>query len=111
MAGSPNAVSEHDAHARPRRLHLRDAVLEAALCLATGDEQVPLPELEGARPPSSLRPEEEFAWLTERHQCDDGIHDLGRYAIAVPGDAVGAVAVEIDAHRVERDAVACGQRR
>src|SRR5580692_10904302 len=105
-AGSTYPVSEHDAHAGSCCVHLRDAVLEAALCLATGHKQVPMPQLEGARPPPSHRTEKELAWLAERHQGDNGIHDLGRYAVAVPGDAVGAIAVEIDAHGVERDAVA-----
>ena len=84
-------------------------MLEAALRPAAGDEKVAMTKLERTRPPTSLRAQQERAWLTERHEGDDGIHDLGGYAVAVPGDAVGAVAVEIDPHRVEPDFVVRGQ--
>jgi hypothetical protein len=68
-------------------------------------------EPERTRVPTSLRAQQEGAWLTERHEGHYGIRDLGRYAVTVPGNAVGAVAVEIDPHRIERDVVVRGQRR
>jgi hypothetical protein len=40
-------------------------VLEAALGLATGDEQVAVTKLERARPPASLWAEQERSWLAE----------------------------------------------
>jgi hypothetical protein len=104
---STHGVSERDAHPRARRLHLRNAVLEAALRGSTGDKKVAMTEPEGAGPPTSLRAQEERARLAEGHE---GIHDLGRYAVAVPGNTVGAVAIEIDPHRVELDFVVRGER-
>ena len=88
-----------------RCLHLRDAVLERRCVGPPVTSRSPCPSLKAR---TSLPPPggEGIAWLSERHQGDNGIHDLGRYAVAVPGDAVGAVAVEIDAHRVEPDAIA-----
>jgi hypothetical protein len=52
---STDAVPERDAHPGTRRLHFGDAVLEAPLCSATGDEKVPMTKLECTRPPTSLR--------------------------------------------------------
>ena len=68
-------------------------------------------EPERARLPTPQRAQQEPAWLAERHEGHDGIHDFGGYAVAVPSDAVGAVAVEIDPHRIERHLVTRGQRR
>jgi hypothetical protein len=60
-----DAVSEYDAHPGTRHLHLRNAVLEAPLRLATGHEEVPLTKSERARPPTSQRAEKESSWLTQ----------------------------------------------
>ena len=48
LDSSSNAMSEHDAHPCTGCLHLRDAVLEAPLRLATGNEKVPSTEFERA---------------------------------------------------------------
>ena len=53
--GSTDAVPEHHAHPGARRLHLGDAVLEATLRLAAGDEKVAATKSEGKRLPTSLR--------------------------------------------------------
>ena len=77
-------MSERETHPGTGRLHLRDAVLEAALRLATGHEKVAMPEPKRARPPTSVWAQQERTSLTERHEGHDGIHDLRRYAVAVP---------------------------
>ena len=60
--------------------------------------------------PSSPFDRERFdrgmARLAERYERHDGIHDLWRYAVAMPGNAVGTIAVEVDPHRIEPDVVA-----
>jgi hypothetical protein len=86
-------------------------VFKAALRLTTGDEKITASKPERARHPTTLRSQQERAWLPERQKSHDGICDLGGYAVAVPSHAVGAITVEIHPHRVEPDAVMCGQHR
>lgn len=64
---------------------------------------------ESSGSPTSSRSKKELAWRTERNEGHNRIGDLGRDAIAVPSDAVGAVAVQIDSNRVETHVVVRGQ--
>jgi len=67
-------------------------------------------EPERGRLPASVRAQQERTGLTERHKGHYGIRDLGRYAVAVPGNAVAAVAVEVEPHRIEPDVVVRRER-
>lgn len=108
-AASTDAVSEGKAHAGAGRLRLGDTVFKTTLRLAARDQKVALTKTERARPPTSDRTKQERPRLTERHECNHRIHDLGRDPVFMPGDTVGAVAVEVDAHRVEADVIAGGE--
>ena len=108
---SADVVPEREAQSRAGRLHLRDAVLEATLCLTAGHEEVASAQLEGAGGTSSPRSEQEFPGLSQGHQSNHGVLDLARYPIAMPSHAVSAVSVEVDPHGVELDAVLRRQGR
>src|SRR5439155_17750389 len=49
--------------------------------------------------------------LSQREKRNDGVFDLPADAVAVPGYAVLAVPVEVEARRVEHDAIARRQRQ
>src|SRR5204863_5609790 len=55
--------------------------------------------------------EQEPAPLADGYGHDDGLVHALAHGVAVPGDAVAPVAVEVDVHGVEVDAVPLGQGR
>src|SRR6516164_8936403 len=88
---------------------LQDGVLPGPLGVTAGDEQVAVPERERPRRPAAAGTEEEPAWLPKRDQRDDGLVDSLGNLVPVPGDAVPPVPVEVEAGRVELDAVTLGE--
>lgn len=108
---SADTVSERQAQSGAGRFDLRNAVLEATLGLTAGHEEISLTKLEDARPPASSWPQKELAWLAQGHHSHDGVSNLARDPVSMPGHAVCAVSVEVDPHGVEPNAIAPGQRR
>src|SRR5205823_12109605 len=100
------AVAEGDADARARLGDLGHRVLPRALRAAAGDEQVAAAEEERPAPSARAGTEQEPPRLADRHDGDERIVDLACDAIAVPGHAVVAVAVEVEPHRVEPHPIA-----
>src|SRR5215472_3468614 len=68
-----------------------------------------MPERERPRGPAAARAEQEPTRLAERDEGDEGLMDARRDLVPVPGDAVVAVPVEVEAGGVELDAVALGE--
>jgi hypothetical protein len=99
--GTPHSalvgVPELDADARRRGPGLGHGVLPGALTGAAHDEQVPRTGQVRDREPATGGSQPEGAYRTERDQRDHGLRQLTRDAVAVPGDAVGTVPVEVDA--------------
>src|SRR4051812_32667697 len=81
-----------------------------ALRLAAGHQQIPSAEVERLRLPAAFGAEEELPRLSQREQGHYRLFDLLADPVAVPGDAVLAVAVEVEAGGIERNAVAAGER-
>src|SRR5690606_24029256 len=108
--GGVEPVPEREADARPGARDLGNAVLPRALRRAAGDQQVAALESERRGRAPAARPQQQAARGAERQQRDDRRFDLAANAIAVPGDAVPAVAVEVEPDRVEDRPVALGQR-
>src|ERR671937_2294845 len=92
-----------DADARPGLRHLGDRVVPGALRLAAGDEQIAASETERLRLAAALGAQQELARLSQREKRNDGVFDVPADAVAVPGDAVLPIAVEVEARRVEDD--------
>src|SRR5207244_5267759 len=100
------AVAERDADARAGPGDLRHRVLPGALTAAAGDEQVASPEVERPARSPRARTKQEAAGRTDRHDGHERFFDVVGDAVAVPGDAVAPVAVEVETHRVERHSIA-----
>ena len=90
---------------------LRDGVLPGALARPAHHEQVAGPGPEQQRRAAAGGAEPEGPGGAEGDQRDDGLGQLPRHAVAVPGDAVRAVAVEVDPHLREPHAVVHGEHR
>src|SRR5215472_1811505 len=85
-------------------------MLPGPLRVAAGDEQVPVAERERARGAAAARAEQEAAGLAEGDERDDRLVDALGDLVPVPGHAVLAVPVEVEAGGVELDAVPPGER-
>src|SRR5579862_5033559 len=105
----PRRVAEGHAQAGCGAALLGHGVLPAPLGQAPGDEKVPAAQVEGPRRAASVRPEAERSRGAERDEGDDGPLDRGGDAVAVPGHAVAAVPIEVEADGIELDRVALGQ--
>jgi hypothetical protein len=89
-----------------RMADLRDGMVPGALAGTAHDEQVPSPgQVRDARS-TALRAQPERTRLTEGDQRHRRLRQLPGDAVTVPGDAVGAVAVEVRADLRELHAVA-----
>ena len=95
-------MPEGDADAGTGVGDLEHGVLPCPLRVAAGDEEVTVAEREGARGSAATGAEEEATWLAEGDQRDDGPVDARGNLVPVPGDAVPAVPVEVEAGGVER---------
>src|SRR5580692_3793977 len=99
-------MTERDADPCACAPDLQDRVLPGALGRPTGDKEVAVSDRERARCAASARPKEQIARLTQRDERHDRLDDLLADLVTVPGDAVAAVAVQVEAGRVEQGAVA-----
>ena len=70
-----------------------------------------MPRVEGEPGGAAPGTEQEAARMAERDDGDERLGDGARDPVAVPGDAVTAVAVEVGAHRVEGTLVVRRERR
>src|SRR4029077_903180 len=86
------------------------AVFPCPLRLPSRHQQIAAPEMQRARLAASFGPEQELSWLSQRDQRHDGLLDLLPDPVAVPGHAVPAVPVEVEAGRVEQDTVPGAKR-
>ena len=95
----------------PARAVLGDGVLPLVLAGAAHHEQVATARGEGAGGRAGRAgAEQEAAPLPQRHRHDQRVGQRLAVGVAVPGDPVPPVAVEVDVHRVEVDPVALGHR-
>src|SRR6266496_6491461 len=86
--------AEHEGDSRAGACALGDRVLVRTLARAAHDDEVALADGECVRRAAAGRADEEAAGGAERDGSDDGFGELARDIVAVPGDAVAAVAVE-----------------
>jgi hypothetical protein len=99
-------LPEHHADARAGRSALGDRVLPGALAGSAQDQQVAVAGRQAHRPAAAGGAQEEAPGAAQRHQRDDGLPPGPTDPVAVPGDAVAAVAVEVGRDRPQVDAVA-----
>src|SRR5690606_40532397 len=102
-------LPEHHADPGAGGLDLGHAVLPGALAGAAEDEQVAGPGHVPQRAAAALGPQQEAPRAAEGHQRHDRLVGAPPDAVAVPGHAVAAVAVETGGHDRELVLVALGQ--
>src|SRR3954451_15918715 len=90
-------MTERDAEAGSGRTALRHGVLPLVLTRSAHHQEVTVAKLEPPAGPTALGAQEEAPTLPERHDGDERVHVGLDDAIAVPGHAVGSVAVEVAA--------------
>ncbi len=85
-------------------------VLPIVLAGAAHDNEVPVTEAELMGGPSPAWSEQEPPTTAERDRSHQRVLVSMPIAVAVPGDAVATVAVQVDPDPIERDAIAIRQR-
>ena len=103
-------VAKHDGDPRPRLRNLGYAMVVGALTRAAHHDEVAAPRRPTDAGAATLGSDPKRPALTERNDRNDGLWSVARYPVAMLGDAVSSIPIQVAGDPIELHLVLVAER-